>query len=142
MLPLKNLDNVHGIFYAICYLTIICVHRLNLVEFGISILIFFIPISCYKCCDQGLSWFSKNLKDIKLSTKFFILTIILFITTHETHWESWIYLIWEEKIVHIWILWIVVLGLWQSFLGTPIVTRAWENIFSNHDTFRHITSRK
>jgi hypothetical protein len=41
-------------FYAICYLTIICVSRLNLVEFGISILVFFIPISCYKCCDQAL----------------------------------------------------------------------------------------
>jgi hypothetical protein len=73
-------------FYAIWYLTTICVHGLNLVQFGISILIFLIPI-CYEWCDQGLNWFSWYFKDIKLCTKFFILTIILFITTHKTHWE-------------------------------------------------------
>ncbi len=79
-------------FYAIWYLIIICVHGLNLVQSGNgkSILVFLIPISCYKCCDQGLSWFFKNLKDIKLCTHFLILTIILFFTTHITHWESWI----------------------------------------------------
>ncbi len=72
-------------FYAIWYLIIICVHGLNLVQSVKSTLVFLIPISCYGCCDQGLSWFCKNLKDIKLCTKFFILTIILFFTTHITH---------------------------------------------------------
>jgi hypothetical protein len=58
-------------FYVIWYLTTICVHGLNLVQFGISILVLLIPISCYRCCDQGLNWFSRNLKDIKLCTNFY-----------------------------------------------------------------------
>ncbi len=28
------------------------------------------------------------------------------------------------------------------FLGTPIMTRAWEYIVLDHDTFKHITSGK
>jgi hypothetical protein len=87
-------------FYAIWYLTPICLHGLNLMQFGISILVLFIPISCYKCYDQGLNWFSRNLNDIKLCTKNVILTIILFITTHNTHWESWIQnLTWKKKFI-------------------------------------------
>ncbi len=84
-------------FYVIWYLTTICVHGLNLVQFGISILVLSIFLSCYKCCDQGLNWFFRNLKDIKLCTNVFLI-IILFITTHKTHWEFWIWdLIWKEK---------------------------------------------
>jgi hypothetical protein len=68
-------------FYAIWYLTTICVHGLNLVQFGISILILLILISCYKCYDQRLN--SRNLKDIKLCTKFFYFNYHFFITIHK-----------------------------------------------------------